>query len=84
MIYEDFESILLSEGNGKLNLDEFYTNKEHVACSYGYILLCVDDKFSMRFKLYLGEDAIYSFINCMIEESKYCTNTIKNILPNNL
>ena len=36
------------ENNGKLNADEPYTNKyqKHVACSFGYKLLCVDDKFS--------------------------------------
>ena len=34
MIYADFESILLPEGNGKQNPEEFYTNKyqKHVVC----------------------------------------------------
>ena len=38
--------------NGKQNLNESYTNKyqKRVACSYGYKLACVDDKFSKRFK----------------------------------
>ena len=51
--------------------------KKHVACSYGYKLVCVDDKFSKPFKSYLGEDAVYNFINSMIEESKYCTDMMK-------
>ena len=57
MIYEDFESILVPEDNGKQNPVESYTNKyqKHIACSYGYKLVCVDDKFSKPFKLYLGE-----------------------------
>ena len=44
---------------------------------YGYKLVCVDDKFSKPFKSYLGEDAIYSFINSIIEESKFCTEIMK-------
>ena len=46
MIYADFESILVPENNGKPNPKESYTNKfqKHVACSYGYKLVCVDDK----------------------------------------
>ena len=60
MIYADFESLLVPQGNGKQKLTEFYTNKyqRHVACSYGYKLLCVDDKFSKPFKLYLREEAV--------------------------
>ena len=52
MIYANFESILVPEDNGKKNSNESYTNKyqKHVACSYGYKLVCVDDKFSKPFK----------------------------------
>ena len=41
-----FESILMSENNGKQNPEESYTNKygKVIACSYGYKLICVDDK----------------------------------------
>ena len=65
MIYADFESISVRETNGKQNPDESFTNKyqKHVACSYGYKLVCVDDKFSKTFKSYLGEDVVYNFIN---------------------
>ena len=56
-----------------------YKNKyqKHIACSYGYKLVCVDDKFSKLFKTYLGEDAVYNSINNMIEESKYCSDVMK-------
>ena len=49
-----FGSILVPEVN-----EESYTNKyqKHIACSYGYKLECVDDKFSKPFKFYLSEDA---------------------------
>ena len=57
MIYVDFENILMPEDNGKQNPNESYTNKyqKHVACSYGYKLVRVDDKFSNPFKSYLGK-----------------------------
>ena len=60
------------ENNGKQNTEESYTNKyqKHTACSYGCKLVCADDKFSKPFKTFLGKDAIYNFINSMIEESK--------------
>ena len=79
MIYADFESIVAPEDNGKQNLNESYTNKyqKHIACSYGYRLVRVDDKFSKPFKSYLGEDVVYNFIISMIEESKYCSDVMK-------
>ena len=64
MIYADFESILVPEDNGKQNLNEFFTKKyqKYVACSYGYELVCVDDKFSKSFKSYLDEDAVKTLL----------------------
>ena len=58
MIYAGFESILVPENNGKQNPNESYANKyqKHVACSYGYNLVCVDDKFNKLLKSYLGKD----------------------------
>ena len=81
MIYTDFESILVPEDNGKQNPNESYNSKyqKHVACSYGYKLVCVDDKFSKPFKSYLGEDAVYNFISRMIEKSKYCSDLMKKL-----
>ena len=79
MIYADFETILVHEGNRKQNPNESYTNKyqKHVAYNYGQKLICIDDKFSKSFKSYLGEGAIYNFISKMIEESRYCSNVGK-------
>ena len=79
MIYADFESILEQENNGKKNSEDTYMNKyqKHVAWSYGYKLVRVNDNFSKPFQSYLGEDAVYIFINSMIEESKHCTDIIK-------
>ena len=79
MIYAYFESILVLEDDGKQNPDETCTNKyqKHVTCSYGYKLGFIDDKFSKFFKSYLGEDAVYHFINSVIEEKKYCKDVMK-------
>ena len=69
----------MPEDNGKQNPEESDTNKyqKHIACSYGYKLEYVNDKFSKPFKTYLGKDAVYNFINSMIEESKYCSKVMK-------
>ena len=69
----------MHEDNRKQNPNGTYTNKyqKHVTCSYGYKLVCVDDKFSKSFKSYLGEDAVYNVISSMIEESKYFSDVIK-------
>ena len=57
----------------------------NIVFSYDYKLVCVDDKFTKLFKTYLGKDAIYNFINSMIEENKYCSDVIKkSILTKNL
>ena len=50
MIYVDFKGILVPKDNGKQNPDEPYTKiyYRHIACSYGYKLACVDDKFGKR------------------------------------
>ena len=79
MIYADFESILVPEDNRKQNPNESYTNKyqKHVACSYGYKLVCIDDELSKPFKSYLDEDTVYNFISSMMEESKYCSDMMK-------
>ena len=52
--------------------NESYNNKyqKHVACSYDYKLVCVDDKFSKSFKSYFGKDSVYNFISSIIKESK--------------
>ena len=51
MVYADFESTLVPEDNGKQNTEESYMNKhqKHIAFSYGFKLVCVDDKLSKPF-----------------------------------
>ena len=44
IIYAVLENILVPEDNGKQNAKESYINKyqKHIACSYGYKLVCID------------------------------------------
>ena len=72
MIHADFQSIPVLEDNGQQNPDESCTNKyqKHVACSFGYKLVCNDDKFRKPFNSYAGKDAVNNFSNSMIEETK--------------
>ena len=60
-------------------IQESYTNKyqKHIACSCGYKLVCLDDKFSKTFKTYSRKDAVYNLINDMIKESKNCNEVMK-------
>ena len=69
MIYADLESILVPENNGKQNLNKSCTKKyqKQIDCSYDYKLVCVDNKFSMPFKSFLGKDDVYNFIKSMVE-----------------
>ena len=64
MIYADFKSTPRPEHNRKQDPDEPYANKyqKHVACCYGYKLVCAHDKFSKSFKSNVGEDAIFNFL----------------------
>ena len=80
MTYADFQSILVPKDNGKQDSNEPCTNnyQKCVACSYGYKLICVDDKLNNAFKLYLGNGAVYNFIISIIEESRYCSDMMKN------
>ena len=57
IIYAHFESTLLPQDNGRQNPGESYANRfqNHLACSYSFRLVCVDDKFSKPFKTYLGK-----------------------------
>ena len=64
--------------SGKQYPKEFCTNKyeKHIACSYGYKLVCVDGKFIKPFKTYC-KNAVHNFINNIIEGIKYSTEVTK-------
>ena len=61
----------MPEDNQKQNPNESCMNKyqKHVACSYGYKLVCVDDKFSEPFKLYLHEELFTILLIVWLKEA---------------
>ena len=61
------------------NDEKSYTEsyQKHTDCGYGYKLVCCyDDKYTKPLQIYRGENAVYQFMEAMLEEVKYC-NKIK-------
>ena len=45
---------------------------------YGYkVICCYDDKYSKYTRIYRGENAVYKFMEKMLEEVEYCKDVIK-------
>ena len=50
----------------------------HEDCGYGYkVICCYDDKYSKYTSIYRGENAVYKFMEKMLEEVEYCKAVIK-------
>ena len=79
VIYADFEAITekVEEQNEEIHQDEkegSYTKD----CGCGYVLVCCyDDKYSKPIQTYRGENAVYGFMEKMLEEVEYCKDIIK-------
>ena len=86
-IYADFECILHPTSSTKINNENIsYTQKyqNHIPCSFAYKVICVDKKFSKDIIVYRGKDAIYKFIEKILEEYDYCNGVIKKYFNKNL
>ena len=87
VIYADFEAITKkvqgcrqSEEMKKDKDSRSYTEayQTHEDCGYGYkVVCCYDDKYSKYTCIYRGENAVYKFMEKMLEEVKYCKTVIK-------
>ena len=65
-IYAKFECILEKvDGDIVCSSNSSYTRKyqNHVPCSFGYKVVCVDNKFSKKIVLYRGKDAFMNLLN---------------------
>ena len=54
---------------------KFLTQKkyqDHVACSFAYKVVCVDDRFTKPIVFYRRENAACEFIEAVLKEYKYC------------
>ena len=80
IIYGDFEAITEKIQGCIKNNDSSYTEayQKHTDCGYGYKLVCCyDDKYTKPINIYRGENAMYKFMEKMLEEVTYCKNIMK-------
>ena len=80
VIYADIEAITEKIQGCQQNNDKSYTDayQIHTDCGYGYKLVCCyDDQYSKPVQIYRGENAVYKFLEKMLDEVKYCKNTMK-------
>ena len=83
VIYADFEAITEKIAGCKSNDNKSYTEayQKHTDCGFGYkVVCCYDDKYSQPLKIYRGEKAVYTFLEYMLDEVKYCKKIIKKEL----
>ncbi|XP_068690149.1 uncharacterized protein [Montipora foliosa] len=80
VIYADFEAITEKISGCQPNDDKSYTEayQRHTDCGYGYkVVCCYDDKYTKPVQIYRGEKAVYTFMEAMLEEVKYCKKIMK-------
>ena len=80
VIYADFEAITEKISGCQPNDDKSYTNayQKHTDCGFGYkVVCCYDDKYSQPLKIYRGEKAVYTFMEYLLDEVKYCKKVMK-------
>ena len=87
VIYADFEAVTKKvqgcEQSEEMKKDKdrrSYTEayQTHEDCGYGYkIVCCYDDKYSKYTCIYRGRNAVYKFMEKMLEEVKCCKTVIK-------
>ena len=87
VIYADFEAITkkvqgceqseeMKNEKNKRSYKEPY--QAHEDCGYGYkVVCCYDDKYSKYTRIYRGENAVYKFMEKMLEEAEHCKAVIK-------
>ena len=87
VIYANFEAIT-KKAQGCKQSEEMKNSKDmrsyteayqtHEDCGYGCkVMCCYDDKYSKYTSIYRGENAVYKFMEKMLEEVEYCKAVIK-------
>ena len=80
VIYADFEAITEKISSCRPNNDKSFTEayQKHTDCGFGYkVVCCYDDKYSQPLKIYRGEKAVYTFMEYLLDEVKYCKKIMK-------
>ena len=87
VIYANFEAIT-KKVQGCKQSEEMEKDKDkrsytkayqtHKDCGYGYkVVCCYDDKYSKPIQMYQGENAVYKFMEKMLQEVEYCKAVVK-------
>ena len=80
VIYADFEAITEKISGCQPNNNKSFTEayQKHTDCGFGYkVVCCYDDKYTQPLKIYRGEKAVYTFLEYMLDEVKYCKMVMK-------
>ena len=80
VIYADFEALTEKIHGCKPNNEKSYTEayQKHTDCGYGYkVVCCYDDKYSKPVQIYRGENAVYKFMENMLQEVDWCKSIMK-------
>ena len=78
--YADFEALTKKIHGCQQNNNKSYTDayQKHTDCGYGYkVVCCYDDKYTKDVQFYRGENAVYKFMEKILEEVRYCKSVIK-------
>ena len=72
-IYADFECNAKGVKESYENNNASYTKKhqDHICDSFAYKVVCIDDKLSKPIVLYRSKNAVYKFIDAILEEYYY-------------
>ena len=81
-IYADSESILEKVKQSEQSDDESYTeiSQKHIACGFGYKVVCQNDEYSKPEVVYRGEGSFRRFLDNIYDELKYCIKTTKYLI----
>ena len=80
VIYADFEAITEKVDSCQPNNDKSYTEayQNHKDCGYGYKVVCYyNDQYTKQVQIYRGENAVYKFMENMLEEVNWCKSKMK-------
>ena len=67
IIYGDYEYVLIAVTDNIDFCPNTKKNQDHIFCTYGYKLICVDDLYSTAYKAWFGEYAIDKYLHDMMK-----------------
>ena len=80
IIYSDFEALTEKVQGCQPNNEKSYTEayQKHTDCGYEYkVVCCYDNKYTKPVQIYRGENAVYKFMENMLEEVNWCKSKMK-------